>query len=116
MRGSRIMLYGGHATEAFCLAVAEAQALGVPAVVRPIAAMPERVRDGVTGFVAGEQDAFVRAAVAVLRDDALWRRQHEAALRLQQGWSWDEMAAAFEAHVLEEDRRAAPRRVDGWPG
>jgi glycosyltransferase involved in cell wall biosynthesis len=77
--------------------------------------MPERVRDGVTGFVAGDEDAFVRSAVALLRDDALWRRQHEAALRLQQGWSWDEMAAAFEAGVLEGDRRTGSRAVDGWP-
>jgi hypothetical protein len=38
--------------------------------------------------------------VALLTDDALWRRQHEAALQLQQGWSWDEMAAVFEARVL----------------
>lgn len=113
MRGSRLMLYGGHPTEAFCLAVAEAQALGVPAVVRSIAVMPERVRDGVTGVVAGNEDAFVRSAVAVLRDDALWRRQHEAALALQQGWSWDEMAAAFEARVLEGDRRTGSCGVDG---
>jgi glycosyltransferase involved in cell wall biosynthesis len=100
MRASRIMLYGGHETEAFCLSVAEAQALGVPAVVRPIAAMPERVRDGVTGFIAGDQEAFARQAVRLLTDDALWRRHHEAALALQQGWSWDEMAAVFEARVL----------------
>ena len=101
MREARVMLYGGHATEAFCLSVAEAQALGVPAVVRPIAAMPERVRHGVTGFVAGDEETFARRAVALLTDDALWRRQHEAALTLQQGWSWDEMAAAFDARVLQ---------------
>jgi glycosyltransferase involved in cell wall biosynthesis len=100
MRGARVMLYGGHSTEAFCLSVAEAQALGVPAVVRPIAAMPERVRDGMTGFIAGDEETFARRSVALLTDDALWRRQHEAALRLQQGWSWDEMAAVFEARVL----------------
>ena len=100
MRGARVMLYGGHATEAFCLSVAEAQAQGVPAVVRPVAAMPERVRDGVTGFVASDEETFARRAVALLTDDALWRRHHEAALSLQQGWSWDEMAAAFEARVL----------------
>lgn len=104
MRGSRLMLYGGHPTEAFCLAVAEAQALGVPAVVRRIAVMPERVRDGETGFVAADEDAFVERAVAMLRDDLLWRRQHEAALRLQQGWSWDAMAAAFEARLLGGER------------
>jgi glycosyltransferase involved in cell wall biosynthesis len=100
MRGARVMLYGGHPTEAFCLSVAEAQALGVPAVVRPIAAMPERVRDGVTGHVAPDEETFARRAVALLTDDALWRRQHVAALSLQQGWGWDEMAEAFEARVL----------------
>jgi glycosyltransferase involved in cell wall biosynthesis len=100
VRGSRVMLYGGHNVEAFCLAVAEAQALGVPAVVRPITVLPERVRDGVTGFLAADEDAFARHAIALLTDDALWRRQHAAALALQQGWSWDEMAARFETAVV----------------
>jgi glycosyltransferase involved in cell wall biosynthesis len=100
MYSSRVMLYGGHRVEAFCLAVAEAQALGVPAVVRPIAVMPERVRDGVTGFVASDDETFVRHSVELLTDDVLWRRQHVAALSLQHGWSWDEMAAAFEASTM----------------
>jgi glycosyltransferase involved in cell wall biosynthesis len=33
MRASRVMLYLGHKCEAFCLSLAEAQALGVPAVI-----------------------------------------------------------------------------------
>lgn len=105
---SRVMLYGGHRVEAFCLAVAEAQALGVPAVVRPIAAMPERVRDGITGFIASDDEAFARRAVELLTDDVVWRRQHEAALSLQQGWSWDEMAAAFEAGVMGGSPQLSP--------
>jgi glycosyltransferase involved in cell wall biosynthesis len=113
MRAARVMLYGGHRVEAFCLAVAEAQALGVPAVVRPIAVMPERVRDGVTGFVALDGDAFARRAVALLTDDTLWGAQHEAALRLQQGWSWDQMAERFEAEVVLAEG-AAP--ADGRRG
>jgi glycosyltransferase involved in cell wall biosynthesis len=104
MQGARVMLYGGHRVEAFCLAVAEAQALGVPAVVRPIAVLPERVRDGLTGFVAPDDEAFARHAIALLTDDALWRAQHEAALRLQQGWSWDDMAARFEREVVHAKR------------
>jgi glycosyltransferase involved in cell wall biosynthesis len=100
LRASRVMLYGGHRVEAFCLAVAEAQALGVPAVVRPITVLPERVRDGVTGFLAADDETFARHAIALLTDDSLWRRQHAAALALQQGWSWDEMAARFEAEVV----------------
>jgi glycosyltransferase involved in cell wall biosynthesis len=105
MRTARVMLYGGHRVEAFCLAVAEAQALGVPAVVRPLAVLPERVRDGLTGFVASDDDTFARHAIALLTDDALWRAQHEAALRLQQGWSWDQMAARFEAEVIHAPGR-----------
>ena len=51
MRASRVMLYLGHKVEElFYLALAEAQALGLPAVVAPVAAVPERVIDGVTGF------------------------------------------------------------------
>jgi glycosyltransferase involved in cell wall biosynthesis len=110
MRAARVMLYGGHRVEAFCLAVAEAQALGVPAVVRPIAVMPERVQDGVTGFVALDDDAFAGRAIALLTDDTLWRAQHEAALRLQQGWSWDRMAERFEAEVVHARDGAGRRR------
>lgn len=106
MHSSRVMLYGGHRVEAFCLAVAEAQALGVPAVVKPIAVMPERVRDGVTGFVVPDDEAFARRAVELLTDDVLWRRQHLAALSLQQGWSWEEMASAFEAGAMTGNPRA----------
>jgi glycosyltransferase involved in cell wall biosynthesis len=94
------MLYGGHRAEAYCLSVAEAQALGVPAVVRPIAVLPERVRHGETGFVAASDEIFARHAADLLADDDLWRGQHEAALTLQQGWSWGEMAAAFESRVI----------------
>ena len=100
LRDSRVMLYRGHRSEAFCLSVAEAQALGVPAVVGRIAVLPERVRDGETGFIRDDPDGFSEAAVRLLRDDALWRRQHEASLAHQQGPSWDEVAARFEQALL----------------
>jgi len=101
-RASRVLLYLGHKAEAFCLAVAEAQALGVPAVVGPVAAVPERVIDGVTGFHHADPQKFADAAVAVLTDDALWRRQHEAALRQRHGISWAEAAGRFEAALLAD--------------
>lgn len=97
LRGARAMLYRGDPGETFCLAVAEAQALGLPAVVQPLGSLPERVEDGVTGFVASDDESFARHAVALLSDEALWRRQHEAALRLQQGLSADQVAQRFEA-------------------
>jgi glycosyltransferase involved in cell wall biosynthesis len=96
---ARAMLYRGDAGETFCLALAEAQALGVPAVVTPLGSVGERVADGASGRVARSDDDFVEAAIAVLRDDALWRRWHCGALASQRGLSWDEVAARYEALI-----------------
>ena len=100
MRASRAMLYLGHKCEAFCLSLAEAQALGTPAVIAPIAALPERVIDGVTGFHRADPAGFAEAAIQLLTDDALWRRQHLAALALQQGIDVAEYGRRFEAAIL----------------
>jgi glycosyltransferase involved in cell wall biosynthesis len=100
MRHARVMLYLGHKAEAFCLAVAEAQALGVPAVVSSLTVLPERVIDQVTGFVRDSDTQFAEAAIALLTDDALWRRQHEAAIRHQQGIDWSEHAGRLESFLV----------------
>lgn len=97
LSGARVMLYRGDPGETFCLAVAEAQALGLPAVVQPLGSLAERVVDGLTGTVAADEAEFAAAAVALLTDDALWRRMHEAALAHQRGLSWDDVARRFEA-------------------
>lgn len=96
---ARVMLYRGDPGESFCLAVAEAQAAGLPCVVQPIAATPERVIDGVTGFVAADETRFADAAIRLLRDDTLWQAQHRACIEWQRGWGWDEAAARFEALI-----------------
>ena len=101
VRRSRVMLYLGHKVEAFCFALAEAQAMGGPCGVGTGGCVPERVIDGVTGFVHADPQKFGDAAVAILSDDALWRSQHEAALKQQQGLSWDDHAARFEAAILK---------------
>jgi glycosyltransferase involved in cell wall biosynthesis len=100
MCASPVMLYLGHKAEAFCLSVAEAQALGVPAVVAPVAAVPERVIDGVTGYHHVDPGKFADAAVALLTDGTLWRRQHDACMRHQQGIGWNEYAGRFESALL----------------
>ena len=40
---------------------------------QPLGSAPERVIDGVTGRVAKDDDGFAAAAIALLRDDELWR-------------------------------------------
>ena len=99
---ARLMLYRGDPGESFCLAVAEAQAAGLPAVVQPIGATPERIRDGVTGFVTPDDEGFAAAAIRLLSDDALWQAQHESCLAQQRGWGWDQAAARFEALIAGE--------------
>ncbi|MGJ3258290.1 MAG: glycosyltransferase family 4 protein [Rhodospirillales bacterium] len=96
LRLARVMLYRGDINETFCLAIAEAQCMGVPCVVQPIGSMPERVRHDKTGFIAPGDGAFALAARRLLTDDALWRAQHERALDVQRSWRWAQAAAAFE--------------------
>ena len=78
-RLARCMLYRGDINETFCLAVGEAQAMGVPAVVQNRGAVVERVVDGETGFIRSTDSSFADAAVQLLIDDQLWQRQHDAA-------------------------------------
>jgi glycosyltransferase involved in cell wall biosynthesis len=96
LRQSRAMLYRGDLNETFCLAVGEAQAMGVPAVVENLGSVSERVIDGETGFIVPNAAAFADAARRLLTDDTLWRAQHITALEKQRNWRWDQAAAAFE--------------------
>jgi len=93
---SRIMIYRGDINETFCLAVGEAQALGVPTVVQNLGSVVERVKHDLTGYVAENDDAFSAAAIKLLKDDDLWQRQHQAALDQQRHWRWADAAAEFE--------------------
>ncbi|MBT3306388.1 MAG: glycosyltransferase family 4 protein [Alphaproteobacteria bacterium] len=96
LRAARTMLYRGDLNETFCLAVGEAQAMGVPAVVENLGSVIERVIDGESGFVVDGRAAFADCAVKLLTDDALWRAQHRTALDKQRHWRWPQAAAAFE--------------------
>ena len=98
-REARCMLYRGDINETFCLAVGEAQAMGVPAVVQNYGSVVERVIDGETGYVAEDDGAFAKAAIKLLSDDQLWIRQHREALVKQRSWRWQDAAAAFESLI-----------------
>ncbi len=96
MREMRAYLYRGDAGETFCASAGEAQAMGIPGVVQDIGSLRERIIDGVTGVVARDDSAFAEAAINLLTDDALWQRQHAAALARQRGFGWGEAAIEFE--------------------
>ena len=92
----RVMLYKGDLGETFCLAVAEAQALGIPAVVQPIASLPERVIDGVTGFIAQTDQAFIEKALLLLQDDDTWLTFHRNCLAHQRQRTYADMVEDYE--------------------
>jgi glycosyltransferase involved in cell wall biosynthesis len=96
---ARVMLYRGDPGETFCLAVAEAQAAGLPCVVQDIGCVGERVIDGVTGKVAGTDRGFADAAVSLLAHESLWRTQSAAARSRQRRLTWPVAAEAFERLV-----------------
>jgi hypothetical protein len=96
LASARALLYRGDIGETFCSAVAEAQAMGLPAVLEDIACMRERLVEGRTGWVVRGVDAFAAKAIELLTDDALWLRLHKDCLDMQRGWTWDHAAAEFE--------------------
>ncbi len=100
-RQSRVMLYRGDMNETFCLALGEAQAAGVPAVVSNLGSVAERVMDGKTGTVAETDEQFADAAVQLLSDEGVWRARHLAAKKHQCVWSWARAAEAFEGLIPE---------------
>lgn len=93
---ARALLYRGDIGETFCFAAAEAQAMGVPAVVEDIACMSERIRQGQTGWAVTGAEAFADKAIRILTDDTCWLDMHRACLDSQRSWTWDLFAAEFE--------------------
>lgn len=100
LRTARVLLAPGHVSETFCLAAAEAIALGVPVVTRGWGALAERVVHGKTGFVCRSWPDFAAHTRAVLAEDALWASLHAqclAAPRLSWAGSATLWLAAFPA-------------------
>ena len=93
---ARVLLYRGDPGETFCLAVGEAQASGLPAVVMDIGCVAERVIHCKTGYVVDDDVAFANSAVELLTDESQWYLQSQAALASQREWTWDRAASKFE--------------------
>jgi glycosyltransferase involved in cell wall biosynthesis len=94
------MIYPGAHDETFCIAAAEAQAVGLPVVTMGIGALSERVQHGVNGLLSRSFDELGRSAARLARDDGLWRLLHQGALLQREVLSWDRVAALWEALVL----------------
>lgn len=102
MLEARVMPYRGDVGETFCLALGEAQVMGIPCVVQEVGCVAERVIDGETGFVTNGDNEFAQRTAEILNNDTLWLQQHETALLKQRSWGWEQAAEAFEEHFLSE--------------
>ena len=63
----RALLYRGDEGETYCLAIGESQASGVPCVIQDVGCVAERVIDGVTGFVAKDDQKFAELGIQILQ-------------------------------------------------
>jgi glycosyltransferase involved in cell wall biosynthesis len=116
LRSSSVMAYPASFRETFCIAVAEAQAAGLPIVTTHLAALAERVDNGVDGFlVPGSardseyQDMFVNHVVRLLLDDVLWTGMSAAAeSKARRLYDWETIGAQWESMLQGLVATSAP--------
>jgi glycosyltransferase involved in cell wall biosynthesis len=85
------------ARESFGIAALEARACGVPVVAMQDSAVSDFITHEVSGLLAGTDQAFVDAAVRLVRDRELRERIAEFNRRTPIPYSWDRTIAAHEA-------------------
>jgi len=96
-RHARLHLYPGHEDDVTAFTLMESQASGLPAVVRPLGAAPERIADGLSGRVAPDDEAFANLALMALCDDQVQAAESAEAQALYRGRDWHAAAERLEA-------------------
>lgn len=89
--------------EGWGLTVMEAAACGTPSLASDSPGLRDSVRDGVTGYLVphGDPAALAERMRELANDPALVARLGGAARAHACAWSWDDAAAATEAHLAE---------------
>jgi hypothetical protein len=96
LKEASVHLYPGHDDDMGAYTLMESQAAGCPAVIRPLGAAPERLIDGITGYVAPDDDAFANLAVLLLTDRSIQAQMSAEARALWKRRTWDGVAATLE--------------------
>ncbi|MFP6688806.1 MAG: glycosyltransferase [Alphaproteobacteria bacterium] len=95
-RRARVHLYPGSDKEMYCSTLAESQAVGVPAVARPMGAVKERVIGDKSAFLTDGESDFADHAIRMLSDDDEFKSASIVARRHGRSRSWDTTASEFE--------------------
>lgn len=94
--GASVHLYPGHPDEMGAYTLMDSQACGCPAVARPLGAAPERIANGVSGYLVPDDDSFANlAALLLTHDDTRALLGAEARARFRR-LDWDNAAGALE--------------------
>lgn len=97
LQNIRVAVFPWDKPETYCLAAAEAAALGIPIITRRAGAVAERVQHGITGLICNTEAELSSAVYSVLHDDALWRSLHQGALSARGRYeNWQAIAARWE--------------------
>lgn len=103
-RSARAHLYPGHPDDMVCWTLMESQACGLPAVARPLGAIHERLRDGETGHIVPDDEAFANVTIRLLTDDDMFWAENRDAHLLQRGRTWDMAATDFLSLIADAAR------------
>ena len=78
------------------MAVAEAQVLGIPAVVCNYGSLAERVKNNITGFVCKNSEEFSLKTIKLLKDDKTWMKMHKNLIKNNNHFEWFEIAKKWQ--------------------
>ncbi|MCI0389891.1 MAG: glycosyltransferase [Acidobacteria bacterium] len=95
-----LFIFPSH-TDTFGNVVLEAQASGIPAIVSAYGGPKFIIRDGITGYVAGDERDFLFATLGLMSRTDKLRQMREEARELARGASWDKIfEQIFQAYAF----------------
>ena len=91
----RVHLYPSHKFEVSAFSLSETQALGMPAIVRPLGAAAEKIYNGKTGFIAENEKLFSEYVIKLLSDLTYFKSVNKECKSLKLGRDWNKVAEEF---------------------
>lgn len=117
-----VFAYPNTFPETFCISVLEAQAAGLPVVTSAYGALPERIKNGVDGFlIEGEPHSeiykrrFVEQIVALATQPHLWRAVSEAGIKTAARQTYDHVAESWVQWFLDHRVMDRPSESPSMP-
>lgn len=101
---AKAMIYPGALDETFCIAAAEAQAMGLPVITLGIGSLSERVQHGINGLICGGYRELGHQACRIAEDEELWNALHRGAISTARLYTWSRTAKLWEALMLDGAR------------